>query len=93
MHEVAHGEHGGVGVTVGHGVGQLREFGKNVIGMVLTTVPFKTKLAEPEKLLLLVRGPSDCVIHSLKVPSLAGVTGIKLLMVIGVPDDGVTVIS
>jgi hypothetical protein len=78
----------GVGVTVGHGVGQLRGLGENVIGMVLNP----TNVAEPEKLLEPVRGPSDCVTQVLKVVLLA-VKGIELLMVIGVPDDGVTVIS
>ena len=78
----------GVGVTVEHGVGQLRGLGENVIGMVLNP----TNVAEPEKLLEPVRGPSDCVTQVLKVVLLA-VKGIELLMVIGVPDDGVTVIS
>ena len=53
-----------------------------------------TKVAEPEKVLVPVKGPSDCETQGkvLKVVSLA-VNGIELLMVIGVPDDGVTVIS
>jgi hypothetical protein len=38
------------------------------------------------------QGPSDCKTQVLKVVPLA-VKGIELLMVIGVPDDGVTVIS
>jgi hypothetical protein len=89
MHDCAHAGHGdGVGVGVEHGVGQLRGLGENVIGMVLNP----TNVAEPEKLLLSIRGPSDCVTQVLKVGPLA-VKGIELLMVIGVPDDGVTVIS
>jgi hypothetical protein len=52
-----------------------------------------TKEAEPEKLLLPLRGPSGCVIQPLAIP-LAGElkSGIELVMVIRVPDDGVTVI-
>jgi hypothetical protein len=96
IHDVAHDVYrGGVGlgisvggVGIGHGVGQVRRFGENVIGMVFCS----TKVAEPEKLLILVRVPSDCVTQMLKVVPLA-VKGIELLMVIGVPDDGVTVIS
>ena len=91
---IAHGGHEGVGVGAGIGVGvgvtvgQLRGLGENVIGMVFCP----TNVAEPEKLLEPVRGPSDCVTQVLKVVLLA-VKGIELLMVIGVPDDGVTVIS
>ena len=59
-----------------------------MIGMVFSF----TNVAEPEKLLVPVRGPSDCVIQVLKVEP-GAVKGIELLMVIGVPDDGVTVIS
>jgi len=83
MHDAAHGKRG-----LGVGVGQLRGLGENVIGMVLNP----TNVAEPEKLLEPVRGPSDCVTQVLKVVLLA-VKGIELLMVIGVPDDSVTVIS
>ena len=83
MHDAAHGKRG-----LGVGVGQLRGLGENVIGMVLNP----TKVTEPEKLLLPIRGPSPCVIQMLKVVPLA-VKGIELLIVIGVPDDGVTVIS
>ena len=100
IHDCAHGEHKtvgvganigvgvGVGITVEPGVGQLRKFGENVIGMVFCP----TNVAEPEKLLVPVKGPSDCVTQVLKVGPLA-VKGIELLMVIGVPDGGVTVIS
>jgi hypothetical protein len=61
MHEVAHGGHG---VGVGVGVGQLRVLGEKVMGMVLSP----TKVAEPEKVLVPVRGPSGFVIQVLKVP-------------------------
>ena len=85
----------GVGVGVGVGAGQFRLVGENVIGMVLIMEPLLglTKEAEPEKLLLPVRGPSDWVTQVLKVPLEGAVKGIELLMVIGVPDDGITVIS
>jgi hypothetical protein len=97
MHDCAHGRHGfgvgvgvgvGVGIGVGVDVGQLRLLGENLIGMVLKP----SNVAEPEKLLVPVRGPSGCVIVVPKVLSLA-VKGIELLMVIAVPDGGVTVIE
>jgi hypothetical protein len=86
MHDVAHG---GQGVGAGVGVGQFREFGENVIGTVLNP----TRVAEPEKLLVPVRGPRGSEIQPLTVPSAPPITPrTELLMVIGVPDDGVTVI-
>jgi hypothetical protein len=87
MHDCAHGGHGDR-VRVGVSVGQLRKLGESMIGMVLNP----TRVTEPMKLLLPVRGPSDCVTQVVKVVLLA-VKGIELLMVIGVPIGGVTVIS
>jgi hypothetical protein len=73
---------------VGVGVGQLREVGENVIGMVLNP----TKVAEPEKLLVPVRGPSGCVIQPLAIPLLGAPKVIDMLMVVAVPNVGVTII-
>jgi hypothetical protein len=79
---------GGVGVGVGVGIGQFREVGENVIGMVLN----RTKVAEPEKLLIPVRNPSGCVIQPLAIPLLGALKVIDMLMVVAVPNIGVTII-
>ena len=85
---IAHGGHEGVGVGVSDG--QLRLFGENVIGMVL----FPSRVTEPEKVLVpALSGPHSYMMQVLKIPFLRGIKGIELLTVIGVPDDGVTVIE
>jgi hypothetical protein len=100
MHEdvaVGHGVHGGVEE-------QQTEFGRNVIGTVLyvcTRKPplilYNPNVAEPERLLLPVRGGANGKGPPSSPPSKhsgdpAPINKIALI-VIGVPDDGVAVIS